>query len=722
MAPNRIALCCASALMFACSAPSSSSPTEESAAADTTSVLLDPSVYNYLFYISHNADLANYSQTQASDHWLNHGIAEGRQAALLFSVTEYLYENSDLTAQHYSNTNAILHYVASGHAAGRPSLYVLDPYVFDQTYYVAANPRLQGQTADTVKTDWVNYGIVAEKQASPIFKVGEYLAENSDLFDYSGVQGVQHFVLHGRAEGRGTLYLLDTEVFDLAYYLANNSDLANYSETEAKTHWILYGIGEGRRGSLLFSANEYSQENPDLAQDGLGTYGTGNKALILHYVEKGRAEGRTPLLNLDSQVFDWQYYTTRYTDLASYTEPQARAHWLAYGIPEGRSGTAIPTAVHDVTTLGFGVVGDGVTDVYNGIHEAIDWLNGKGGGTLSFPAGTYRIGRGTGRTGTNGAIELVNVSKIRIRFDGGATLSLDNLNSSLAGDECHGIYIAGNSSYLDLKNVSVAWAKTPSTRSQGDGVYVIGPTLPNQAQAPRFLQFDNVSISSAPQAGAFIAGAGNVIVRRMNVKNTLADGLHFNSNYSGIWVKGYTAENNGDDSLAFVTYYDPTCQAALGANQGTASYNPCYGYFGGQGPLNSPDITARNNNDAAVQYVSATGKLPTESGANGVRISGSQGVNLSNVAFSKYIGASVKIDSALVGPGAGWAYLPSKNVSIVDMSSAGSNYGLVSQTANGSGSVFSANLARVRFSSTVFLDVWLPGVSGVTLTHVIYSH
>ena len=75
-----------------------------------------------------------------------------------------------MSAKNYSNVNAVLHYVANGHAEGRASLYVLDPYVFDATYYVQASPILQGQTLDAVKTDWLLNGIPIGKQASNIFR------------------------------------------------------------------------------------------------------------------------------------------------------------------------------------------------------------------------------------------------------------------------------------------------------------------------------------------------------------------------------------------------------------------------------------------------------------------------------------------------------------------------------------------------------------------------
>jgi len=51
-----------------------------------------------------------------------------------------------------------------------------------------------------------------------------------------------------------------------------------------------------------------------------------------------------------------------------------------------------PPTVYDVTT--YGAQGDGTTDDANGIQAAVDAANARGGGTIVFPAGTFRVTRG----------------------------------------------------------------------------------------------------------------------------------------------------------------------------------------------------------------------------------------------------------------------------------------------------------------------------------------
>jgi len=52
---------------------------------------------------------------------------------------------------------------------------------------------------------------------------------------------------------------------------------------------------------------------------------------------------------------------------------------------------APPPTVYDVTT--FGAQGDGTADDSNAIQAAIDAANSRGGGTVVFPAGTFRVTR-----------------------------------------------------------------------------------------------------------------------------------------------------------------------------------------------------------------------------------------------------------------------------------------------------------------------------------------
>ena len=81
-------------------------------------------------------------------------------------------------------------------------------------------------------------------------------------------------------------------VFNPLYYRTHNEDVAAICGDDPRVlfrHFRLYGMAEGRRGSLLFDPAYYMAENADLRS----RYGSSNfPAYYLHYIERGRAEGR----------------------------------------------------------------------------------------------------------------------------------------------------------------------------------------------------------------------------------------------------------------------------------------------------------------------------------------------------------------------------------------------------------------------------------------------
>jgi alpha-tubulin suppressor-like RCC1 family protein len=82
---------------------------------------------------------------------------------------------------------------------------------------------------------------------------------------------------------------LDPEVYNWRDYIALTGLPSTLPEQAAQTHWLTQGLPQGLRGSKTFSASEYLQLNPDVAN----FYGATNyQGAIDHYVGTGRAEGR----------------------------------------------------------------------------------------------------------------------------------------------------------------------------------------------------------------------------------------------------------------------------------------------------------------------------------------------------------------------------------------------------------------------------------------------
>lgn len=100
-------------------------------------------------------------------------------------------------------------------------------------------------------------------------------------------------------EALGSLHLqfraLDPEVFDWREYVARNGLQGVLAASSlrpleaAENHWLTQGITQGLTASRTFSASQYLQLNPDVA-NAVGQ--TNYQGAIDHYINSGRAEGR----------------------------------------------------------------------------------------------------------------------------------------------------------------------------------------------------------------------------------------------------------------------------------------------------------------------------------------------------------------------------------------------------------------------------------------------
>lgn len=89
----------------------------------TSSPLLDPKVFNASDYLARHADLRSVfgnDVAAAQQHWLNYGLAEGRQGNATFLASAYLARYADLRAAFGNDyKKAAEHFVQSGAAEGR---------------------------------------------------------------------------------------------------------------------------------------------------------------------------------------------------------------------------------------------------------------------------------------------------------------------------------------------------------------------------------------------------------------------------------------------------------------------------------------------------------------------------------------------------------------------------------------------------------------------------
>lgn len=305
-----------------------------------------------------------------------------------------------------------------------------------------------------------------------------------------------------------------------------------------------------------------------------------------------------------------------------------------------------------------GAVGDGEKDDSAAITAAVAEL--KTGDTLLFPRGTYRFG--LQNPSGDAAISITGLSGVTIEFEPGAELLMDNLAPDGSGTS-HGIVVRGPATDTNLRGVAVRWATAPAQRSMGDGIRIVGypsdsagvPSGWTGSEGPvSRVSLRDCRVQSSPQAGVIMMGVFDLTVSGLRVRDTLADGLHFNACRRG-QVTDYEATDTGDDGLALVTYYTP--EDAFDNDAETFSL---------------AELTDWSNADLTVNKVTVNG-----GNANGVRISGVNRATLTDVNVRGVrSGAGLITDSAAPGSDADWDYLASRGVRVEGLTVDDSDSGL----------------------------------------------
>jgi hypothetical protein len=181
-------------------------------------VVFDPAVYLQIYPALGNA--IGWNETAARQHWIDHGIAEGRAGSLVFDARYYLERYPDV-ANAYGASNfkgAQDHWLTWGMREGRAS----SP-VFDVGYYSQVIQGMEGGDAYggaayggggpgggymASVQHYFDTGLTACLPSSPTFDAGAYLRWNPDVASYCSngcACATQHYLTYGRYEGRRAL-------------------------------------------------------------------------------------------------------------------------------------------------------------------------------------------------------------------------------------------------------------------------------------------------------------------------------------------------------------------------------------------------------------------------------------------------------------------------------------------------------------------------------------
>ncbi len=199
-------------------------------------------VYDYTYYRNAYADLRAVFGDDADkyfQHFIQYGMAEGRQASKSFDVKIYKSNYADLRKA-FGDNNVLYykHYLEYGKAEGRTAA--------------------SSNTGNTSSSSAGNTDKNSTASSAPTV--------------YNGVE-----------------YAL---VYDYEYYKKNYADLRTAFGDDPKKylqHFVENGMREGRQASASFNVAVYKKRYADLR----AAFGSNNAAYYLHYMKTGKAEGRT---------------------------------------------------------------------------------------------------------------------------------------------------------------------------------------------------------------------------------------------------------------------------------------------------------------------------------------------------------------------------------------------------------------------------------------------
>ncbi len=344
-------------------------------------------VFDAAYYANRYPDLKTAFGNDDSallQHFIQYGMAEGRQGSSQFDVYSYKNLYPDLRAAFGNNLKSYyMHYISSGKSEGRKATGVntlqkpITTYngidysaVYDYNYYLKKHSDLAKiYTNDDIGllAHFVNCGMSEGRQAKDSFDVSSYRNQYQDLriaFGNNLKSYYMHYISNGKAEGRkatGVKSIQNTittyngvdysAVYDYNFYIKKYSDLARiYTNDEVGllAHFVNCGMAEGRQAKADFDVFSYRNQYQDLRL----AFGKDLKSYYFHYMNSGKKERRTaagvkvlqnPVTIYNgtdySAVYDYNYYNSKYSDLKSAfkgDDIDLLAHFVNNGMKEGR--------------------------------------------------------------------------------------------------------------------------------------------------------------------------------------------------------------------------------------------------------------------------------------------------------------------------------------------------------------------------------------------------
>ena len=161
---------------------------------------LEAACFDPMVYRDRNKDLAGMTDAQLKEHWLNHGIKEGRPASTILDLAYYRSQNKDLQESFGNDyTKYYNHFITSGYKEKRKS-----SLLFDGAYYTTKYPDIEQSYVGPYLKHYVDHGMAEGRRASKTYDPNYYWYVRSDVAeawpgDY--VMAAKHYAGHGINDG-----------------------------------------------------------------------------------------------------------------------------------------------------------------------------------------------------------------------------------------------------------------------------------------------------------------------------------------------------------------------------------------------------------------------------------------------------------------------------------------------------------------------------------------
>lgn len=161
-----------------------------------TETWIEKACFDVMVYRDRNPDLASMTDAQLKDHWLNHGIKEGRASSTILDLGFYLANNPDLKKAYGTDYEKVYnHFITSGYKEYRKS-----SALFDGSYYTEKYPDVASSFGDEYLRHYVENGQKEGRRASLTFDPNYYWYIRPDVYnawpdDYT--MCARHYAGHG---------------------------------------------------------------------------------------------------------------------------------------------------------------------------------------------------------------------------------------------------------------------------------------------------------------------------------------------------------------------------------------------------------------------------------------------------------------------------------------------------------------------------------------------